>query len=925
MLSEFGFTNTRFVANGWWCWRRTALLIILFCLLANLIPTPINAADPLPPLIFIARSHLATQDDIFADEVGPAGQFGTGIPKFAPGSKLVRRNADGSLFVYNTPGLVDLQSPDVNFAATKIVFAGATTLIANTNDSGWRLYEINVDGSGFRQLTHSDRVITIPNAARFFNQRAYGTYNDLFPAYLADGRIVFSSSRYPARAHYDDRRSYNLYVIEADGTNLHRITSDRGGLLHPTPLPDGRILATRWWVNFNQPSETGIFNRIDNADQNQTLADGTLLLANPDEVFNPTTGKLADGYTIRDAPNTWHLMSLNPDGTEFQRFAWTPLAEWSLTNDSGHSDTYHAAQPAIVQQGDQLFVAYTSQQDSTMVHSTLKTGIRVARPGVSMIYANAQDAIAGLTYEKAWQQDDDSPPYALHPWGLPDGRILYSQTSEDRSLPVSGEYTEGGEIFALQGSTLRYSLFTMDLDGANKSAVPVDLSTIGMASADAMDAKPIIARTGWAAKADTIAALASDDPAQGNLPNTLPAYAFSQRGPGEIETATIRNTNIYANAGLDLPYINNSPPPGSVAKVQVWVDANQFTGANCYDDYPEPCADFRHDSEVRAVLWTEVSVTAGGTFTATVPADTPSFFVLHDAQGRVVRNWSRGYISIAQGNAWARPGETVTCTGCHLGHVSGSVVASAANDAAGWTNIAPYATASASNFYAHRDPASPDYQPFRPHYLNDRRGWSPTPAGGPPAPFIEPDADFARYRGLLTDLNIREERVPRRAQQAQAAVTYQDQESSWLTEEGKGVGEWVELRWLQPLRVKSIRLIGVPPNGGDWGGFGEPAQFGPYYVDTGTLQLFYEGVQQGEDLAVARVEPLATGGTLITLAEPMEIDRLRFTVNSISGRWWWQEIAALSEIEVMGMAASVVTPLPPEALTEKVFLPAVVQ
>lgn len=904
--------------------RAGLIMLWLLGIVVSFAPQPIRAADPLPPIIFVARSHLATQDDIFEDEVGPAGQFGTGIPKFAPGSKLVRRNADGSLFVYNTPGLVDLQSPDVNFAGTKLVFAGATTLIPDTNDSGWRLYEINVDGSGFRQLTHSDRSITIPDAARFFNQRAYGTYNDLFPAYLADGRIVFASSRYPARAHYDDRRSYNLYVIDADGGNLHRITSERGGMLHPTPLPDGRILATRWWVNFNQPTETGIFNRTDNADQDQTLADGTFLRANPEETFNPTTGKLADGFAIRDAPNTWHLMALNPDGANLQRFAWTPLAEWSLTIDSGSSDTYHAAQPAIIQQGDELFVAYTSQQDATMVHSTQKTGIRIARPGVALIYANAQDAIAGLTYEKAWAQEDESPPYALHPWGLPDGRILYSQTVAENSLPTSGQHIEGGTVFPLQGSTLRYTLYTMDLDGGNKTPVSLDLSAIDLATADAMDAKPIVARTGWNALTDTFTAVASDDPHDGNLPNTLPGYAFSTRSPAEIETAVVHNTNIYANPSLDLPYVNNSPPPGSVAKVQVWVDANQFTGAYCYDDYPEPCADFRPDSEARAVLWGEAPVTAAGAFTITVPADTPSFFVLHDAQGRVVRNWSRGYISIAQGNAWGRPGETVTCTGCHMGHVSGSINASDANALAGWTNIAPYATVSVSNFYAYSDPDAPDYQPFRPHYLNDRQGWTPTPAGGPPAPFIEPDAAFVRYRRLLNTLDL-PAAARQQAQPAQAAVTYQDQASSWLTEEGKAVGEWVELRWPQPLWVKSIRLIGVPPTGGDWEGFGEPAELGPYAIETGTLQLFREGVQQGEDLAVGRVEPLASGGTLITLAEPTQLDRLRFTVASITGRWWWQEIAALSEVEVIGMAIKVSALLPEEELTEKTFLPTVVR
>jgi len=899
--------------------KNKAFLLLLFLFLFFLIwqlsaltQSTAMGADPLPAIIFVARSHLATQDDIFSDEVGPAGQFGTGLTKFAPGSKLVRRNADGSLFVYNTPGLVDVQSPDVSFDGAKLLFAGATTLIPDTNNSGWRLYEINVDGSGFRQLTLSDRNITIPNAEHFLNQQEYGTYNDLFPAYLADGRIVFASSRYPSRSHYDERRTFNLYVINADGSNLHRITTDRGGFLHPTPLPDGRILATRWWVQFNQPTETGIYNRIDNADNDQTLADGTVITANPDKHSDPATGRLADGFAIRDAPNTWHLMTVNPDGTAFQRFAWTPAFRWSLAQDNGLSDTYHAAQPAVIQRGGALFVAYTSQPDSSMVHSTLKSGIRVARPQVAMTYANARDAIAGLSFKKAWTDGDESPPYALHPWGLPDGQILYAQTVEDNGLPRTAKHTEGSHVFDLQGSNLRYELYTMDLDGNTQTPVVIDLASIGMATADAMDAKPIVARTGWTARPDTITALANDDPTLGNLPNTLTEYGFSQRGPNDIQTATLHNTNIYANAGLDLPYVNNSPPPGTVATAQVWVDANQFTGGNCYDDWPEPCANFRNDTEVRAVLWTEAPVTLAGAFTVTVPADTPAFFVLRDVNGRVVRNWNRGYVSIAQGNAWARPGETVTCTGCHMGHVSGSMDAVLAEAAQGWTNVAPYAQASASSFYNHNDPASPSYQPFRPRYLNDRRGWVPLPAGGPTAPFMASDGLRDRAGELF--------RYPHQVRTS-LDVTYQDDESSWLAEKGKAVGEWVELRWSQPLLVKSIRLVGVPSTGGDWGGFGQPDKDGPYFIESGSLQLFHNDTEVAAPIAVGRVEPLATGGALVTLAQPQTIDRLRFTVGSITGRWHWEAIAALSEIEVIGMATAATAP--PTEFTEFVFLPVV--
>lgn len=863
------------------CLRLFRLALIFSLFFVSLTPAIQARAQATPTIsvdvVFVARAHLATEDDVFEDDLGPAGQFGTGLPKFAPGSKLLLRQSSGNLVTLvdganptaATGNLVDVQSPDVSFDGTKIVFAGATTIDPASAQYGWRLYEIGVNGTGFRQLPIPGRSPTFtipnnnPNSYNFGNSQTYGWWNDLFPAYLADGRIAFMSSRYPTRAHYDGRHTYNLYIVNSDGTGLRRVTTERGGLLHPTPLPDGRILLTRWWNNFNQPSTRGIYNRIDNRDEGYFLSDDTYLNANPDAPFNAAEGHLPSRYDIRSAPNTWHLMAINPDGTNFHRFAFTPYAEWALTDDSG-LDTYVGAQPAVIISGTQWYIAFTSQQDTTMVHSTFKTGIRIAYPGITHMYSNTADAVAGLTYAKAWGQDDDSPPYALHPWGLPDGNILFSQAlTYQVGLPSTGVYTDRitNKAFALQGSNLQYQLYTMNLKGQNQTLVATSIGT-----ADAMDAKPVIARVGWTALPDGFTATPNDDPRLGNVPNTLPEYPFSLRSLNQILTATLHNPNIYANAPLTLPFINNSPMPGSIAWAQVYIDANQFTGAYCYGNYPNPCATFKPDNELRAVLWTQVPVDAKGAFTAVVPADTPGFVVLRDAAGRAVSGWNRGYISIAQGSAWARPGETVTCVGCHFGHVSGSIDSVKTEAEQGWTNVAPYATVRVSSYYT--DGA--EYETFFPWRLVDRRGWVPTPPGGP-------------------------------------GGVYQDDTTGWISALERDMGEWAELTWPIAMTITKVRLIGSPSVGGDWGGFGQHSTITPYYITNGTLRFYLDGAQVGGDVNVGQVQPLANGGTLLTLAAPLRVDKLTFTVNATTGYWWWDRVAALNEIEVTGQAAETYT------------------
>ena len=66
----------------------------------------------------------------------------------------------------------------------------------------WHVWRINVDGTGLGQLTH-------------------GPYHHVGPAFLPDGRIVFASSRSGIRDEYHGYPCTALYVMNADGSDLH--------------------------------------------------------------------------------------------------------------------------------------------------------------------------------------------------------------------------------------------------------------------------------------------------------------------------------------------------------------------------------------------------------------------------------------------------------------------------------------------------------------------------------------------------------------------------------------------------------------------------------------------------------------------------------------------------------------------------------
>jgi len=113
--------------------------------------------------------------------------------------------------------------PDLSFDGRKVLFC-----YKPHDEKSFHLYEINIDGSGLRQLT-------------------FGQYDDIDPIYLPDGHVLFCTTRgntYVRCMPYT--YSYVLARCDADGKNVYLVSQNNEPDWCPSLLNDGRVTYSRW-------------------------------------------------------------------------------------------------------------------------------------------------------------------------------------------------------------------------------------------------------------------------------------------------------------------------------------------------------------------------------------------------------------------------------------------------------------------------------------------------------------------------------------------------------------------------------------------------------------------------------------------------------------------------------------------------------
>jgi len=352
--------------------RLLVFLLLLLVAGASVPPSPESVR-----IVYVSRNRISN------GEPGDLPGFGPQHRTTIVGGKLMLREKSGKvLALTDSTSFIDVADPCVSWEGKKILFSGVVHA-----DSSWRIFEMSVSARQFRQVTLSDRQIDLSQfgeAAKLFER-----YDDFDPCYLPDGRIAFASTRYPSMAMAAQVRASNLYVINADGSDLHRITSERNGGEEPTIDPiTGRIVYARWWVNIDRPS-----NRTRN---NLSREDLTSL----------TT----------DIGNIWHAAAINPDGDALKLYAG-----FTRTREGTH--TY---KPALLSNGVLLstYSAHTS-----LVPSLGGTGIRWFKPGADLAHF-----VMGVRSDEV--SNAPQPPFAADPAELTSDKILMSYSPDGKEYGI---------------------------------------------------------------------------------------------------------------------------------------------------------------------------------------------------------------------------------------------------------------------------------------------------------------------------------------------------------------------------------------------------------------------------------------------------------------------------------------------------------
>jgi Tol biopolymer transport system component len=231
---------------------------------------------------------------ITAMAVSPDGRLvalSNGGGEFPPRNIYVMRS-DGTELQKITSGNFFEVDPAWSPDGRSIVFA-STRCCATAHSSGdYALFVINPDGSGLRQLTHD-------------------TSSDWAPAWSPDGSRIAYLAVPPNVSHPPAERLWQIWVVNADGSDAHPLTNDHRYDNAVTWSPDGTHLAYISHLVNNQDWQIRVM-RTDGTDNHVVYTcTGTCKNGGYTLAWSPDGKQIAFSFSER-------IGMINADGSDFR-------------------------------------------------------------------------------------------------------------------------------------------------------------------------------------------------------------------------------------------------------------------------------------------------------------------------------------------------------------------------------------------------------------------------------------------------------------------------------------------------------------------------------------------------------------------------------------------------------------------------------